>query len=92
MQVSLSNMRLYPHFTPLVAKLGGSAKVYTRSQRGKFLRRYFARNAAGSFAYMLDVYMTFMVLPTLGRMARHLKLRAQLERLYRHVLGDAARR
>jgi hypothetical protein len=88
MQVSLSNMRLYPHFTPLVAKLGGNAKVYTRSQHGKFLRRYIARNPAGSFLYMLNVYMTFMVLPALGHMARRLKLRAQLERLYRRVLGD----
>ena len=92
MKVSLSNMRLYPFFTPLVAKVGGNAKVYTRPQYGKFLARYFRRNPIGSFAYMLDVYVTFMVLPTLGRIAHSLKLRTQLRQLYHCVLGDPVRR
>lgn len=92
MQVSVTNMRLYPHFTPLVAKIGGNAKVYTRPQYGRFLARYFRRNPIGSLAYMLDVYLTFMVLPTLGRIARSLKMRSQLERLYHLILGDPVRR
>ncbi len=92
MQVSVSNMRLYPHFTPLVAKVGGNAKVYTRPQYGRFLARYFRRNPIGSLVYMLDVYLTFMVLPTLGQIARSLKIRPQLERLYHLVLGDPVRR
>ena len=88
MRVSLSNMRLYPFFTPVVAKVGGNAQVYTRTQYRKFLARYFRRNPVGSLAYMLDFYVTFIMMPTLGRMARALRLRPQLERFYRLALGD----
>jgi hypothetical protein len=91
MRVSLSNMRLYPIFTPLVAKVGGNAQVYTRTQYGRFLARYFRRNPVGSLAYMLDFYVTFMLLPTLGRMARALRLHPQLERLYHLALGDCVK-
>ena len=92
MRVSLSNMRLYPIFTPLVAKVGGNAQVYTRTQYRRFLARYFRRNPVGSFAYMLDFYVTFMMLPTLGRMARALRLRPQLEWFYHLALGDSVKR
>ena len=87
MKVSLSNMRLYPFFTPLVAKIGGNAKVYTRNQYFRFLARYFRRNALGSAAYMAHTYVYFQVLPALGRMSRSLKLRPQLKQLYHRMLG-----
>ena len=44
MKVRLVNTRLYPRFTPLVAKLGGNAKVYTTGEYYRFLWRYFRRN------------------------------------------------
>jgi hypothetical protein len=92
MKVSLSNMRLYPFFTPLVAKIGGNAKVYTRTQYLKFLTRYFRRNPLGSAAYMAQTYVYFQVLPTLGRMSRSLKLRPQFKHLYHRMVGDPIRR
>ena len=92
MKVSLSNMRLYPFFTPLVAKIGGNAKVYTRKQYLRFLSRYFLRNAPGSAAYMAHAYFYFQVLPTLGRMSRSLKLQPQIKQLYHRMLGNPIRR
>ena len=32
MRTELHNVALYPHFTPLVAKLRGNAKVFTQSR------------------------------------------------------------
>jgi hypothetical protein len=90
--VSLSNMRLYPFFTPLVAKIGGNAKVYTRKQYLRFLARYFRRNTLGSATYMAHAYFYFQVLPTLGRISRSLKLQPQIKHLYHRMLGDPIRR
>jgi hypothetical protein len=90
-RVSQVNMRLYPHFTPVVAKLGGNAGVYTRDQYTKFLSRYFRRNAVGSAAYMINTYVIFGILPAIGQLTRKLRLHSQLERLQRLVAGAPAR-
>ncbi len=50
MKVHLTNTALYPRFTPLVAKLGGNAKVYTEAEYAKFRWRYFRRNPLGHAA------------------------------------------
>ena len=41
MKTQLINMKLYPKFSPYLAKFGGSAKVYTRLQLMKFYFHYF---------------------------------------------------
>jgi hypothetical protein len=41
MKTQLINMKLYPKFSPYLAKFGGSAKVYTRLQLLKFFFHYF---------------------------------------------------
>jgi hypothetical protein len=92
MKVSLSNMRLYPYFTPLVAKVGGNAKVYTRAQYARFLGRYFRRNPIGTLEYLLDTYFKFMILPELGASAQRLGIRRPMEFLYRSLLGDPVSR
>jgi hypothetical protein len=92
MKVTLSHMRLYPYFTPLVAKVGGNAKVYTRSDYGRFLWRYVRRNPFGTAAYMFDVYLNFFILPELAALSGRLRIRRPLEFVYRTVLGDPVHR
>ena len=46
MKVRLVNTKLYPQFTPLVAKIGGNAKVYTRDSTIAFVS-LFRRNPVG---------------------------------------------
>ena len=41
MKTQLINMKLYPKFSPYLAKFGGSAKVYTRLQLMQFFFHYF---------------------------------------------------
>lgn len=91
MKVSVTNMRLYPYFTPLVAKLGGNAKVFTREQYGRFRGRYFRRNPLGTLGYIWDMYFTFVVLATVGRIARALKIRPMVERIYYWMLRRSVR-
>jgi hypothetical protein len=92
MKVSLSHMRLYPYFTPLVAKLGGNAKVLTAQAHRKFLAHYFRRNPIGTALYMLDTYLTFMILPGIAAQAKTLKIRRPLELIYRTMLRDPVKR
>ena len=81
-----------PAVKGLVAKVGGNAKVYTRAQYSRFLARYFRRNPGGTFGYLLDTYLTFLILPGLGARARSLGVRKPLELIYRALLGDPVSR
>jgi len=91
MKVNLTNASLYPRFTPIVAKFGGNAKVFTRPQYRRFLWRYFRRNPTGTFAYLWAVEWDHMVMPRLVRMAEATGLKPLLKRLYRNLLGDPIR-
>jgi hypothetical protein len=92
MRVTLSKMRLYPYFTPLVAKAGGNAKVYTKADYARFLRRYLRRNPLGTLAYLFDMYLNFLILPEIAATARALRIRRPLEIVYRALLGDPVSR
>lgn len=88
MKVQLINTRLYPRFTPLVAKLGGNAKVYSRSQYRTFLSRYVGRNPLGTFAYLFEPEKNYVIMPWLRSRADALGLKKPLKYLYRSMLGD----
>jgi hypothetical protein len=88
MKVRLVNTRLYPRFTPLVAKVGGNAKVYTTGQYYRFLWRYFQRNPVGIIAYRWQIEWQQIVLPWFRTLAEHLGVKRPLKYLYRLWLGD----
>ena len=87
MKTELHNARLYPHFTPLVCKLGGNAKVFTDAEWRVYRRRYFRRNPAGYLEWRLG--RTTDALIDIGRRASgRLGVKGPLKWLYRRMLGD----
>lgn len=88
MKVRLVNSKLYPRFTPLVAKVGGNAKVYTTGQYHRFLWRYFRRNPIGMIAWRSQIEWEQIVLPRLRTLAERLGVKRPLKYLYRLWLGD----
>ena len=83
MKVHLTNTSLYPRFTPLVAKLGGNAKVYTKAEYAKFRWRYFRRNPLGTLAYLLEPEKNYVIMPWFRERAESLGLKKPLKYVYR---------
>ncbi|HST74482.1 MAG TPA: hypothetical protein VLJ20_03845 [Acetobacteraceae bacterium] len=92
MKVRLVNTTLYPRFTPLVAKIGGNAKVYTRAQYRAFLWRYLLRNPLGTIDYRLGIEMNYVIVPFIRSLAESLGIKRPLKYLYRSMLGDPLKR
>jgi hypothetical protein len=88
MKVHLTNTSLYPRFTPLVAKLGGNAKVYTKQQYRKFQWRYFQRNPWGTLVYLLEPEKNYVIMPWFRQRAESLGLKQPLKYVYRSLRGD----
>jgi hypothetical protein len=88
MKTRLINTHLYPRFTPLVAKVGGNAKVYTRADYIRFLARYARRNPIGTAATLIDIEFNQVWLPWIRRTAEALGLKKPLKFVYRKFLGD----
>ena len=91
MKVNLTNASLYPRFTPIVAKFGGNAKVFNRSQYRRFLWRYYRRNPVGTFQYLWAVEWDPVYLPWLRSAAEAIGIKPILKRIYRGLLGDPVR-
>jgi len=87
MRTHLHNVTLYPHFTPIVAKLFGSAKVKTIAQWRAFNWRYFRRNPAGYLTWHAE-QKSGAVLEKLRTLADLLGVKRPLKRVYRRLLGD----
>ena len=88
MKVRLVNTRLYPRFTPLVAKIGGNAKVYTRGQYYRFLLHYLRRNPIGMLTYRAQIEWDQIVMPWFRTLSERLGVKRPLKYLYRRWLGD----
>jgi len=88
MKVHLTNTSLYPRFTPLVAKLGGNAKVYSKAQYRKFQWRYFRRNPLGTLIYLLEPETNYVIMPWFRQRAESLGLKKPLKYVYRSLRGD----
>jgi hypothetical protein len=88
MKVHLTNTSLYPRFTPLVAKLGGNAKVYTKAQYARFRLRYLRRNFWGTLSYLLEPEKNYVILPWLRDRSEKIGLKKPLKYAYRSMLGD----
>ena len=92
MKVRLVNSRFYPRFTPLVAKVGGNAKVYTRGQYYRFLWHYFRRNPVGMIVWRAQIEWEQTVLPRLRTISLPEGLVACLARQDRHHPDGSDRR
>jgi hypothetical protein len=88
MKTRLINTQLYPRFSPLVAKIGGNAKVFTRPEYYRFLGRYFRRNPIGTAVTLLSIEVDQVWLPWLRRLAEGMGVKRPLKYLYRKMLGD----
>jgi hypothetical protein len=87
MRTELHNATLYPHFTPLIAKLGGAAKVYTNAERRRFKQRYFRRNPLGYLEWhFAQVEAAF--LDHVRWWSERLGLKRPLKIIYRRMIGD----
>lgn len=88
MRVRLVNITLYPRFTPLVAKVGGNAKVYTRAEYRRFRHHYWRRNPIGFSVYLWQIEWDHVVMPWLRSLSERLGIKAPLKYLYRTLRGD----
>ncbi len=88
MKTRLINTQLYPRFTPLVAKIGGNAKVFTRAEYRHFLGRYMRRNPIGTVLTLFDIEFNQVWLPWIRDTAERLGVKKPLKYVYRKFLGD----
>jgi len=77
---------LYPNITPLIAKLGGNAKVFTKRQYFKFLLRYLRRNPVAFFRWRVVQFQRYHLMPFLREFAAAIHLFTPLRYLYRRLL------
>ncbi len=87
MRTELHNVRLYPRLTPIVAKLGGSARVYTRNELRAFNLRYFRRNPV-TYVLWKSKLASDQIIDSLRSVADRTGLKQPARRLYRFLLGD----
>ncbi len=91
MKTQLFNMELYPHFSPLVAKLGGNAKVLTRMQLWKF-RLHFLRASPLAFVrYRWQLTREYALMPAARRWASRLGVFDLLKQMRSTVVGAPKR-
>ena len=88
MKTRLINTSLYPRFSPLVAKTGGNAKVFTRAEYRRFRGHYFRRNPVGMTRFWAGIQFNQIVLPWLRTTAERVGVKGPLKILYRKFLGD----
>jgi hypothetical protein len=82
---------LYPFITPLIAKLGGNAKVYTAADYLRFRLRYFRRNPFGFLRWRLKRWIDYTLIPAVRTSALRLNVFQPLKLFYRgRLLGDAS--
>ena len=87
MRTRLQNMTLYPNFSPLIAKLGGNAKVTTAAQLRRF-RLHFARKSPLAFAkFRYQIAMQHAVEPIVRRAAHATGLFPFLKAMKRKLYG-----
>jgi Beta-lactamase superfamily domain len=89
MKTELHNIKLYPNFTPRVAKEGGNAKVYTYADRRRFLMRYAKRNPY-AFAASRAEALSKKGVDIIRNLSEHIGIKGPLKRIYRWYLGDLA--
>jgi hypothetical protein len=87
MKTQLFNMRLYPLFTPRVAKLGGNAKVFTAKDLRRFRLHYLRLSPLAFIRYRTQLIIQYFVIPAIREHARALGLFPLLKHLKRRLVG-----
>jgi hypothetical protein len=87
MKTQLFNMQLYPHFSPLVAKLGGNAKVFTNRQLLRFRLHYFLRSPVAFLRFRWQILAQATLMPAARSWAARLGLFGTLKLLRAKVVG-----
>ncbi len=80
--------KLYPYVTPIIAKLGGNARVFTHSQYYRFLWRYLRRNPVGFVQWRLEQWLNNRLLPWMRVWSQRLGIFDFLKRIYRGWILD----
>jgi hypothetical protein len=87
MKTEAINTSLYPDFTPIVAKLGGNAKVFSRSDWRRFWGRYLLRDPIVFARYRMAV-LSQRIVGSLRNLSAAAGVKEPLKRIYRRLLGD----
>ena len=87
MTAELRNVTLYPHFTPIVAKLAGASGVKTFKEWRQFRWRYFRRNPVGYLEWHFAEWLAG-VSDVARYWADRLHIKRPLKIIYRKYLGD----
>jgi hypothetical protein len=87
MTTELRNITLYPHFSPIVAKLAGASGVKTFRQWRAFRWRYFSRNPIGYLQWHATERLAVLA-DGVRVWADRLHVKRPLKILYRRYLGD----
>ena len=87
MTTELRNVALYPHVTPIIAKLAGASGVKTFRQWHRFRQRYFRRNPVGYLQWHAMEHVAAAT-DTLRDWADRLHVKRPLKLMYRRYLGD----
>jgi hypothetical protein len=87
MKTQLFNMQLYPHFSPLVAKLGGNAKVFTNRQLLQFRLYYFRRSPLAFLRFRWQILQQATLMPAARRWAARFGLFDTFKLLRAKVVG-----
>lgn len=87
MKTQLFNMKLYPIFTPRVAKLGGNAKVFTAADLRRFQAHYFRASPLAFLRYRTQLAMRYFIEPKIRKWSQATGLFPLLRYLKRRVVG-----
>jgi hypothetical protein len=87
MKTQLYNMSLYPHFSPLVAKLGGNAKVFTRAQLLRFRMHFFRQSPAAFLRFRWQLAGQHVLMPAARKWAARLHVFDTLKQLKNRLTG-----
>lgn len=87
MRTQLFNMSLYPNFTPIVGKLGGSAKVFTEAEWRQFRQHFFRLSPMAYLTYRRQQMMQYRVVPAIKSTARALGAFDVLKRVRGRLIG-----
>ena len=87
MKTELKGIRLYPNFSPFVAKYGGNAKVFTKKEYNAFRVKYFKRSPFSYFRFQIDGYWRHTISPYLIELLTNLGIKDQVRRVFRMLKG-----
>ena len=76
--------QLYPFFTPIIAKIGGNAKVFDERAYLRFCLRYLRRDPTGFISWRVRRWGHFSVRPWMRKSAERLRPFRPLKTVYRH--------